>query len=193
MEFNFSFSLSPHQSCHSDTILNSFWACVTPILSFPYHFQRFLGFHHTYFVVKVPFSTRFGPSPDPFHHSDTIFNPFRAFITPTLSLRYHFQPMLGLPFSTHLELIITKLQIICNLDTIFNPFWLFVVSILRFRYRFKPILAFRHTSFLIQIPFSIRKMGYSPVFLPKKKVGVDSEVNSLFVLQVLTRGEISGR
>ena len=40
---------------HPDTIFNPFWAFITPILSLRYHFQPIFGFHHTHFVIKVPF------------------------------------------------------------------------------------------------------------------------------------------
>ena len=105
--------LSSYPFCQSDTIFNPFWAFIIPILSFKFHFQPISGFHHTHFVIQMPHSTHFGLSSYPFCHSDTIFNPFWAFIIPTLSLRYHFQPILGfhhthfvtqIPFSPHFGL-----------------------------------------------------------------------------------------
>ena len=76
-------------------------------------FDSYSAFHHTNLVIWVPFSIRFRLSSRPFRLLDTIFSTFWSFISPIwsfhyllhlifyafmktiLSLRYHFEPILG--------------------------------------------------------------------------------------------------
>ena len=96
-----------------DSTLNEFWPFIMPILSFKYHCQLVLGFHRTYFVIRMPFSTHFGLSSHPFCHPNAILNQFRAFVVSILPFKYHFQPISGFhrthldirkPFLTHFRL-----------------------------------------------------------------------------------------